>query len=158
MNSPVIGSLLRSLRELQATLVRVKQLTALQQIYAVAVPRDLARRSRVAFERSGTVVVVADTSAVAAKLRQLAPRIVAEIVKFAPEVTSIQVEVQVTRGSDVPPRPRPAIGPRGLTSLSKLRDALPVSPLREALDRLLQRGARSDRQDQPLQREESNND
>jgi hypothetical protein len=112
----------------------------------------------VAFERSGTVVVVADTSAVAAKLRQLAPRIVAEIVKFAPEVTSIQVEVQVTRGSDVPPRPRPAIGPRGLTSLSKLRDALPVSPLREALDRLLQRGARSDRQDQPLQREESNND
>jgi hypothetical protein len=158
MNSPVIGSLLRSLRELQATLVRVKQLTALQQIYVGAVPRDLARRSRVAFERSGTVVVVADTSAVAAKLKQLAPRIVVEIVKFVPEVTSIQVEVQVTRGSDAHTLPRPAIGPRGLTSLRELRDALPDSPLREALDRLVQRGARSDGQDQPLQREESNSD
>ena len=109
-----------------------------------------------AFERSGTVVVVADTSAVAAKLKQLTPRIVAEIVKFAPEVTSIQVEVQVTQGSDVRPGPRPAIGPRGLASLRALREALPDSPLRGALDRLLERGARSDGQDQPLQHQKSN--
>src|SRR5215510_9423612 len=89
-----------SLRELQASLVRVKHLIALQQIYAEAVPPDLANKSRVAFERSGAVVIVADTSAVATKLRQLAPRIVDKIVKFSPEVTSIQVEVQVTRVSD----------------------------------------------------------
>jgi len=154
VNSPVIGSLLRSLSELQATLVRVKQLAALQQIYDRAVPRDLAKRSRVAFERSGTVVVMADTSAVAAKLKQLMPRIVAEIVKFVPEVTSVQVEVQVTRSSDARPRPRPRIGPSGLTSLRELHEALPDSPLRVALDRLLQNGVRLDGQDRPLEHEE----
>ncbi len=104
------------------------------------------------------MVVVAETSAIAHKLRQLAPRIVGEIVKFAPEVTSIQVEVQVTPSSDLRLNVRPAIGPRGLTSLCQLRDALPHSPLREALDRMVRRGARSDRQDQPLEREKGEND
>ena len=61
MNSPVIGSLLCPLRELQASLVRVKHLIALQQIYAEAVPWDLAKKSRVAYQRSGAVVVIADT-------------------------------------------------------------------------------------------------
>ena len=103
-------------------------------------------------------MVVADTSATAHKLRQLAPRIVEEIVKFAAEVTSIQVEVQVTLRSDLHPRARPAIGPRGLTSLRKLRDALPESPLREALASMVQRGAGSDAQEQPFEHEKSEND
>ncbi len=158
MNSPVIGSVLRSLRELQATLVRVNRLAALQRIYVGTVSGDLGRRSKVALERSGIVVVVAETSAVAHKLRQLAPRIMGEIVKSAPEVTSIQVEVQVTPSSDFRCNVRPAIGPRGLTSLCQLRDTLPHSPLREALDRMVRRGPRSDRQDQPLEREKGEND
>jgi hypothetical protein len=102
--------------------------------------------------------VVAETSAVASKLRQLAPRIIEQIVKSDPEVTSIQVEVQVTPSSDLHPNARPAIGPRGLTSLCQLRDALPHSSLREALDRMVWRGARSDSQDQPLEREKGKND
>jgi hypothetical protein len=103
-------------------------------------------------------VVVAETSAIASKLRQLAPRVVEEIVKFAPEVTSIHVEVQVTPNSDLHPNARPAIGPGGLTSLCRLRDALPCSPLREALDRMVRRATRSNRQDQPLEREEGDDD
>lgn len=158
MNSPVIGSVLGSLRELEATLVRVNRLAALQRIYTMAVAADLARRSRVILERSGTLVVAADTSAVAAKLRQLAPRIVQEIVKSAPEVTSIRVEAQVTLGSDLGAQSRPKIGPRGLTNLGELRDALPDSPLRRALDRMVRRGALSHSQDEPLQGEESQND
>ena len=158
MNSPVIGSLLCSLRELQASLVRAKHLIALQQIYAEAVPWDLAKKSRVAFEQSGAVVIVADTSAVATKLRQLAPRIVDKIVKFAPEVTSIQVEVQVTRRSDAVARRLPLIGPRGRSSWSELRDALPPSPLRHAIARLLQRGSESSDEHQPLHGEEREHD
>ena len=103
-------------------------------------------------------MVVADTSAIAHKIRQLAPRIVEKIVKFAPEVTSIQVEVQVTLRSDLHPRARPAIGPRGVTSLRELRDSLPESPLREALAGMLRRGARSDCQNEPLEHEKSEND
>jgi len=154
VNSPVIGSLLCSLRELQASLVRVKHLIALQQVYAEAVPLDLANKSRVAFERSGAVVIVADTSAVATKLRQLAPRIVYKIVKFAPEVTSIQVEVQVTQQSDARARRLPRIGPRGRSSWLELRDALPPSPLRSAIASLLQRGSKLSDEHQPLDGEE----
>ena len=158
MNSPVIGSLLCSLRELQASLVRVKHLIALQQIYARAVPGNLAKKSRVAFEQSGAVVIVADTSAVATKLRQLAPRIVDKIVKFAPEVTSIQVEVQVTRGGDAGASRLPRIGPRGRSSWSQLRDALPPSQLRNAVVKLLQRGSESSDEHQPLYDEEREHD
>ena len=158
MTSISIGSVLRSLRELEATLVRVNRLAALQRIYARAVPEDLAKRSRVVLEQMGAVVVVADTSAMAHKLRQIAPRIVEEIVKFAPEVTSIVVEVQVTPGSDLHLRRATAIGPRGLTSLRQLCDKLPESPLREALANMVRRGSRSDRQNESLEDEKSNND
>jgi Dna[CI] antecedent, DciA len=158
VNSPVIGSLLCSLRELQASLVRVKHLIALQQIYARAVPGHLAKKSRVAFEQSGAVVIVADTSAVATKLRQLAPRIVDKIVKSAPEVTSIQVEVQVTREGDAGARRLPRIGSRGRSSWSQLRDTLPPSPLRNAVVKLLQRGSESSDEHQPLHGEEREHD
>ena len=158
LNSQTIGSLLRSLRDLQAILVRVKRLARLQQAYSGAVPRELARRSRVAYEREGTVVVSADTSAVAAKLRQLAPRIVIEIVKSFPEVTAIGVELQVMESSAPAPGARPEIGSKGLASLARLRDSLPESPLRQAIDRLVARRPALDGEDKPLQHEEGEHD
>jgi hypothetical protein len=103
-------------------------------------------------------VVVAETSAIAHKLKQLAPRIVEKIVKFAPEVTSIQVEVQVTLRSDLHPHAHPVIGPHGLSSLRELHDALPDSPLREALGRMVRRSTRSDGEHQPLKHKKSEND
>jgi hypothetical protein len=158
LNSQTIGSLLHSLRDLEAILVRVKQLARLQQAYSASVPRELARRSRVAYEREGTVVVSADTSAIAAKLRQLAPRIVIGIVKSCPEVTAIQIELQVTEAGQAAPEPRPEIGSQGLASFGQLRDSLPASPLREALDRLVARRLALDGEDQSLKREEGQRD
>jgi hypothetical protein len=158
VNSQLIGPLLRSLRNLEAIVVRAERLAALEQAYVAAIPREFANRSRVAYERAGTVVVSADTGAVAAKLQQLAPRIVNEIVKSAPEITSMRVEVQIVQSSKKAPGPRPKIGSHGLASLRELRDALPDSPLREALGRLVSRGEGLDGQDQPFQREEGKDD
>ena len=158
MNSQLIGSVLRSLRDLEASLVRVKRLTALERLYAASVPRELARRSRVAYEREGTVVGTADNSAVAAKLRHLAPRIVLEIVKSVPEVTAIRVEVQVTQPPPARREPSAKIGAKGLANLRELRDSLPESPLRAALGRLVSRREILDRQDQALQGKESEHD
>jgi len=158
MNSQLIGSVLRSLRDLEASLVRVKQLTALEHAYAASVPRELARRSRVAYEREGTLVVTADNSAIATKLRHLAPRIVQHIVKSAPQVTSIRVEVQVTQRPAARREPAAEIGPSGLASLRELRDSLPTSPLKAALDRLVTRREELNRQDQALQGEEGESD
>jgi hypothetical protein len=153
-----IGALLASLRDLQAIYVRTKRLAALQQIYAGALPSELSRRSRVAFERSGTVVVFADNGAVAAKLRHLAPRIVSEIVKIEPEVTSIRVEVQVAHSSTVHRHPHHRIGSSGLASLTALRDSLPETPLRAALSRLVGGAAASQSEHESLERQEGEED
>jgi len=158
MNSQVIGSVLRSLRDLEASLVRVKQLTALEHLYAASVPAELARRSRVAYEREGTLVVTADNGAIAAKLRHLAPRIIQQIVKSASQVTSIRVEVQVTERPAPRHEPSAEIGPKGLVNLRELRDSLPTSPLKAALDRLVTRREKLNRQDQALQSQEGEND
>lgn len=153
-----IGALLASLRDLQAIYVRAKTLAALQQIYAGALPSELSRRSRVAFERSGTVVVFADNGAVAAKLRHLAPRIVGEIVKSAPEVTAIRVEVQVAHSSTVRRHSHRQIGSSGLASLTALRDSLPETPLRAALSRLVGGAAASQSEHESLERQEGKED
>jgi hypothetical protein len=154
----VIGSLLASLEDLKAIHMRASRLAALQQVYRMAVPEELAKRSRVADERSGTLVVAAETSAVAAKLRQLVPRIVADIVKCEPEVTAIRVEVQVNEDV-VKRRPtRPQMTPQALKDLAALRDALPESPLRQALSRLVEHGRTSHREDDPFQNDEYQDD
>ena len=159
MTAHVIGSLIARLDDLKAIHMRASRLAALQQIYCAAIPEELARRSRVADERSETLVIAADTSAVAAKLRQLVPRIVSEIVKSAPEVTAIRVEVQVAEPAhQVPRTPRPHITQQGLESFAQLRDALPDSPLRQALSRLVEHAERSHGQDDPLQKDEGEPD
>ena len=104
------------------------------------------------------MVVSADTSAVAAKLRQLAPRIVVEIVKSVTEVTAIRVELQVVESSAPTPGACPEIGSKGLASLARLRDSLPESPLRQAIDRLVARRMALDGEDKALQHEEGEHD
>jgi len=153
-----IGSLIASLDDLKAIHVRATRHAQLQLVYRAAVPKELARRSRVIDERSGTLVIAADTSGVAAKLRQLVPRIVADIVKCEPEVTAIRVEVQVNEDV-VKRRPfRPQMTPQALKDLAALRDALPESPLRQALSRLVEHGRTSHREDDPFQNDEHQHD
>jgi len=159
MEVHAIGSLIASLDDLKAIHVRATRHAQLQQVYRAAVPKELAKRSRVIDERSGTLVLAADTSGVAAKLRQLVPRIVLDIVKCCPEVTAIRVEVQVADGpSPQVLRTRPNIAAQGLQSFTELRDALPPSALREALSRLVEHSSGSHSEDNPLQNDEREHD
>lgn len=130
--------------------MRIDRLIALQRNFVESLPWDLAQKSRVVYERSGTLVIVADTSAVAHRLKQLAPRIVEKIVKFAPEVTSIHLEVQVPASSDKRQPVMPRIGPQGLASLRRLCNALPESQLRGAVTRMVNKASSLSSQDEPL--------
>jgi hypothetical protein len=134
--------LLNSSDDLKAISVRLKRVALLQEIYVETVPRDLAGRSRVADERADAVVVMADTSAVAAKLRQLAPRIVAEIVKREPERTGIRLDVQLSPANRLPAASGRALPESALEGLASLRDALPESELRAALQKMVARHRR----------------
>lgn len=139
VHSQTIGYLLNSLTDLEAIRVRVARIVALQQAYSAALPRELAQSSTVGHETQGTLVLLAASGAVAARLRQLVPRLLLTIRKQFPEVKAIRIEVQLVRGSKRPPRPIRRVGATGLRSLNELEARLGEGPLRDALRRMLRR-------------------
>lgn len=89
------------LSALNRTLQRV---AALQRLYEVCAPPDLISASRVVGDRNGTLMIAADNGAIAAKLRQLSPRLLKNLQKQWAEVTGIQIQVQVLQGASKPRR------------------------------------------------------
>ncbi len=87
--------LLGTTEELKALQARVRRLRDLQMLYFRSAPRELAGSSRVKSYRAGTLVVSADSAAVAAKLKQLAPRLLTSIRQTEAEITKVRIEVQV---------------------------------------------------------------
>ena len=90
--------------------------------------------------RLGKLFIHATNGAVAAKVRQLGPRIASELSNKGVKVT--QIEVRVQAGIPYPPKnnyERPALpGMRQKQGLTALARNLPAaSPLKAALDRLL---------------------
>jgi hypothetical protein len=77
-------------------------IAALQRLYTVCAPPDMVRASRVVNNRDGMLVIAADNGAIAAKLRQQAPRLLKNMQKQGGEVTGIRVQVQVERTSPAP--------------------------------------------------------
>jgi hypothetical protein len=141
VHSRTIGYLLNSLTDLEAIRMRARRIAALQQVYVAALPRELGHSSRVGYETQGTLVLLAANGAVAARLRQLGPRLLLTIRKHFPEVKTIRIEVQLVRGSRGVSRPIRRIGATGLHSLSALEARLEDGPLRSALRRLIRRDA-----------------
>ncbi len=109
----------------------------LQRIYLEAVPVELSRTSRISWAGAGVLFVAAGNGAVAAKLRQLAPRILDHFRSQAIEFNSMRIEVQA--GSDARSTQRKQHKPLSENALSSIRAAqerIPESPLKSALERL----------------------
>lgn len=118
-------------------------LLRLSRIYREVAPTHLAAASRVANFKSGTVLIHADNGAVAVKLRQMAPSLSREFSIRGIECTGLTVKVQaldISRQSDQPVvRP---LSPGAGRELKELADSLPDSPLRDAVETLLERSLR----------------
>jgi hypothetical protein len=117
-----------------------QRLMRLQRCFESATP--LARQSRVANLKLGRILIYAATSAVAAKLRQIEPRLVRVFQAEAAEVTGIEFRVQPGRHNRPPETPPKAgiIGDQQKQGLTSLADRLPAgSPLKGALRRLVGR-------------------
>jgi hypothetical protein len=117
-----------------------RRLLSMQRTFESATP--LARQSRVANYKLGRIVIYAANGAIAAKLRQLEPRLAALFRSEATEVTGIDVRVQPGSTN------RPALSKRAVTgignpqkqALTSLAADLPEgSPLKLALARLVER-------------------
>lgn len=117
------------------------RLLQFQHLFEATLPAALRPYARVANFRLGKIFIHANNGAVAAKIRQLGPRIVSELSTRAAEVTQIEVRVQAPVSSAAPPcHERPALpGNEQKQGLTLLTQSLPhESNLRLALERLLQ--------------------
>ena len=132
------GDLLGRTESLKAVTARVRRLRELQSLYVRTAPRELSGSSRVKGFRAGTLFVWADNAAVAAKLRQLAPRLLAAIRENDAEITQIRIEVQV--GGREGRRPykshKTRLTPATLERFDALARSIPEGSLKEALARL----------------------
>jgi hypothetical protein len=117
-----------------------RRLLKLQRIFESATP--LARQSRVANLRLGKIIIHATNGAVATKLRQLEPRLVALFQNEAIEVTGINIRLQASEGIQglVRREAGTKIGTLQKHALTSLADDLPEgSSLQKALRRLVDR-------------------
>jgi len=73
---------------------RALDLIALRRLYRENMPAGLSQASELLNFRNGTVVVSADHSAAAAKIKQLTPRLTALFLEKGWQVSAIQVQVQ----------------------------------------------------------------
>lgn len=123
-------------------LAHARLLQKLARIFAEVSPTHLAQASCLANYRTGIIFIHAANGAVAAKLRQLAPRLANEFSVRGFECSGVHVKVQA---AEIPHQSmtsaiKPLSG-KARSEISGLRERLPQSPLREALGTLLERSA-----------------
>lgn len=136
MTDKRVGLLLDSLPELQALRSELRQLADLQNTLADALPENLAACTNVALVKAGELVLVSENAAVAAKLRQMAPRILIVLHERGFKIKGIRLKVQVSIRDNPLPQKRISLGSGAQTAIDSLSKRLGPSPLQEALIRL----------------------
>jgi hypothetical protein len=131
-----LNAYLAASQELREFARKTQELATLQRQYRQLAPSNLASASQVTgFERQ-ILIIGAENSAIAAKLRQLAPQLVHLLQGGGAKVTGIRVRVQVAQQPPVRKLPHLTLGASGRQHMKNLADNLPDSPLKQAIQRL----------------------
>jgi hypothetical protein len=139
-----IGVLLQRLPELQALSHKAGRLSALRALLAQSLPANLADATATAITETGELLLFADNGAVAAKLKQLTPRIMVFFRQRGIEVNVIRVQVQVGLRSKPLPQKQIFMSAGGGKAIGTLAGKIRDPELRAALQRLARRAPRSD--------------
>ena len=119
---------------------QAQRLLQFQRLLEAALPEALRPHARVANFRLGKLFIHAANGAVAAKIRQLGPRLASDLSVQDAKLTQIEVRVQA-RNPAQRRRPHERPSPPGIRQkqgLTALANRLPGdSPLKDALERLL---------------------
>ncbi|MBI5918742.1 MAG: DUF721 domain-containing protein [Nitrosomonadales bacterium] len=126
---------------LRPLLNQTQQLRLWQSRYEEFAPASLARSSQVGQIDRGHLTLLANNSAVAAKLRQMVPELLREFQDRGCPINELWVRVQVVRHAPVRPRSSAPLGNKGRKEVKALAESLEESPLRTALEHLLKRSA-----------------
>lgn len=125
-------------------LAHARLLIKLAHLYQEIAPAHLGQASCLANYKSGIIVIHAASGAVAAKLRQLAPTLAEGFSKRGVECNGVQIKAQarenIEQSTTSTQKP---LSSRACLEIEGLRDSMPASPLRLALDTLLARSSRA---------------
>jgi len=132
-----LNSFLSASPELRELTLKARQLAALQLRYQQTAPPTLARASHVIGLERQLLTLGADNSAIAAKLRQLAPQLLSQLQENGVEVTGILVKVQVAQPTATHDHSSHTLGKTSRQQIADLALTMPDTPLKQALQRLL---------------------
>lgn len=126
-------------------MAHARLLQKLSRRFEAVAPGGLRHAARVANYKSGKIVIHADNGAVAAKIRQMSQRLCDELSKGGTQCSDMEVKVQPRQ---IPYQSttstfKPLSG-KAFDMLQSTAESLPKGPLRDALDRLLERAARTE--------------
>lgn len=126
-------------------LAHARRLLRLAHLYQEIAPAHLCQASRLVNYKSGIVVIHAANGATAAKLRQMTATLADGFSRRGVECSGVLVKVQApeSHAPARPPEQKPLSG-QTFRTLGDLRDALPDSELRQAVDALIRRSARGE--------------
>ena len=114
------------------------------RLYQQFMPTSLARISRVANIKSGSVIIHTEHGAAANKLKQQTQHLISEFIKKGFECTGIEIRVQATQFSE--PEHLPTQKPMSEQAIASLREAAngmrADSPLKAKIDYLIEHAAR----------------
>ena len=123
---------------IQSLLPQAQRLIELRRVLAGVLPPNFRRSCTIANYMQGKVVIFAENSAVAAKLRLMEPELRDQFVKRAIQITGITIKVQPK--APIPAREKQIHGsPSAARSLMDLADQLPDSKLKNAISALARR-------------------
>ncbi len=123
----------------------VRRNAELHQVLVNVAPPELTKACCVKQLRDGTLTLLAENAAIAAKLKQLTARLLVAYQKQRSEVTSIRIEVQVREAASdaAPARQVKRLSIETIENLEKLAGDLEDSPLKQALTTMAARQRRT---------------
>ena len=140
MQSRQISAYLDSAEGIGSLMLQAARLLELRRQLVEILPKPLAKFCEIANYKQGKVVIFAENSAVAAKLKLLAPNLRDHFLKSAIEITGIDVEVQPTNPVPEPPAKHTHLSPGAAQALAELADQLPDSKLKSSINALAGQG------------------
>lgn len=120
----------------------VEQIAAMERDLAQLLPDYLAASVEPGFVKDGTLVLFAAHNALAARLRHLEPRLVADLQARGWALSALRIRVRPQAVKEQPLPKQARMTPVGASALQALAETLPPSPLQIALAKMAARHTR----------------